>query len=548
MLVYANRLIFQGNGSENAVFKAIGSWLKEQLGFGLHPKQLKQDGDFSGFRVNPVTDSRVPSWLRIYAAVEGELQLYAWILKNDDDSTFGRQWVTELGLKRNPDGIELSCVVRTEESSTLVTAPVSASRPRVIKYVAGNIERASDAHFAPETEGVSVKTVGLEVDSYRSLMIEIERPDRKCPIILLGPTVTGDYHVDGDLLQRDLFGLAQIVRIDPDFDRYEMENILGRRWSAWNGSINILNAPNRSGFVRTRYFLEDEILDWGRTQHDRTANILAWVTNSTNLHQLRQRIRPEGVMQLAIRRRLQIIRDRSTQMGAEELRQQIESLTKDQTEQATLQKMFEEDNAKLEAENEDIKKRLEDLDYKLREERHKNSALRVSWQKNKSGVSDSGDVRSILELACRVDEPEPRESLNTIELIYGDACTVLESAKDSADDLNNFTYGRRLLDMLRRLVTEYRDQLIKGGDNQARTVFGKNEFSAKESETVMNNPKMKKARTFSYDGKDVEMFRHLKIGVDDNVEKTIRVHFHWDTDKQKIVIGYCGKHLPISGH
>ena len=35
MLVYANRLQVHGEASESVVFRAIGGWLKEQLGFGL---------------------------------------------------------------------------------------------------------------------------------------------------------------------------------------------------------------------------------------------------------------------------------------------------------------------------------------------------------------------------------------------------------------------------------------------------------------------------------------------------------------------------------
>ena len=109
-----------------------------------------------------------------------------------------------------------------------------------------------------------------------------------------------------------------------------------------------------------------------------------------------------------------------------------------------------------------------------------------------------------------------------------------------------FSYGRRLLDMLRRLVTEYRDKLLEGGDNEARKVFGRNEYAAKESETIMGNKAMRRQRTFEYDGEQVEMFRHLKIGADENVAKTIRVHFHWDAEREKIVIAYCGEDFPIS--
>ena len=132
--------------------------------------------------------------------------------------------------------------------------------------------------------------------------------------------------------------------------------------------------------------------------------------------------------------------------------------------------------------------------------------------------------------------------------MYGGECIVLESAKESARDMNRFEHGRRLLDMLRRLVTEYREKLIAGGDNEARKVFGNNEYAAKESETVMGNQAMRRLRTFAYEGKPVEMFRHLRIGIEENVAKTIRVHFHWDSKRDKIVIGYCGEHLSVASH
>jgi hypothetical protein len=132
--------------------------------------------------------------------------------------------------------------------------------------------------------------------------------------------------------------------------------------------------------------------------------------------------------------------------------------------------------------------------------------------------------------------------------MYGDKCIVLDSAKESARDMDRFEHGRRLLDMLRRLVTDYRSRLIEGGDNEARKVFGNNECAAKESETVMGNQAMRRLRTFWYEGEQIEMVRHLKIGIEANAVKTIRVHFHWDSEHEKIVIGYCGEHLAVASH
>ena len=147
-----------------------------------------------------------------------------------------------------------------------------------------------------------------------------------------------------------------------------------------------------------------------------------------------------------------------------------------------------------------------------------------------------------------MEDVSPLHCLKLIEQVYANRCTVLDSARSSARKMTRFIYGRELLDLLMRLVTMYRDQLLDGGDAKARLVFGKSEYAAKESETVMNNKAMRRQRMFDYSGTKVEMFSHLKIGVEDDPTRTIRVHFHWDGNRRKIVIGYCGEHLPVSSH
>jgi hypothetical protein len=171
--------------------------------------------------------------------------LYAWVLKKTDDQVRGRQWITELGVKRYKGSFELSCVLRTEEQSTLVADPVHASRPRVIRYLATNIDQASDAKLGANTAGVLLKTVGETIDSYRGLLADIERRDREYPIVLVSPTADGEYLVDPDLLQDDLIGIGQVVRIAEGFNSYDMEGILGRHWSAWSGAINVLAIRKR---------------------------------------------------------------------------------------------------------------------------------------------------------------------------------------------------------------------------------------------------------------------------------------------------------------
>lgn len=542
MLVYANHLSFRGAGAEEAIFKAIGGWLKEQLGFGLHPDQLKQDGEFNGYR------GEARSWLRVYATRDEEPELYAWVLKNADENVRGRQWITELGLKSHKGSLELSCIVKTDEHSTLVASPVMASRPRVIGYVVNNVQQAADADFAVAVCGVAVKVVGDDRDSYRALLAEIERRDRDCPIVLVSPTRDGEYLLNVTDLQQKLVGLGQVVQVSRDFNSYEMAEVIGQQRSAWNGAVNILYTPAQSGFIRNRLFLSEEVIGWGETQHDRISQLLAWVTNNTNVSRLRKRVRPEGVTQLALRRRLQAVRVSGDQMDVAQLRAELDKASRLATEQSEWINTLEDGNSELEAELSDTKERLEDQRENLKNQNFVIQSLKGQLDSAGGGRASKLDTEVLLKMSCSPDPPTPVQCIGVIEDVYGEKCIILASAKESARDMDRFEHGRRLLDMLRRLVTEYRDKLIEGGDNEARKVFGNNEYAAKESETVMGNQALRRLRTFAYEGKQVEMFRHLKIGIEANVSKTIRVHFHWDSERERIVIGYCGEHLPVANH
>jgi len=336
------------------------------------------------------------------------------------------------------------------------------------------------------------------------------------------------------------------VQVAREFNSYEMAEVIGQPRSAWGGAANILYPPMQTGLVRGRLFLWDEIVAWGDTQHARISQILAWVTNNTNVLRLRKRVRTEGVVQLALRRRLQAVRERSDQMNASQLREELDKTSRLVTEQAEWINTLEDDNTALESEVSDLKVKWEDERESLKKQNFVIQALKNNLENAGAGRTSDLDTEGLLSLVCNPGPPTPLECVEIIESIYGDKCTVLESAKDSARDMNLFTFGRRLLDMLRRLVTEYRVKLLEGGDNEARKVFGKNEYAAKESESVMANNTMRRQRTFEYEGRQVEMFRHLKIGSDENITKTIRVHFHWDAERKKIVIGYCGEHFPIS--
>ena len=143
----------------------------------------------------------------------------------------------------------------------------------------------------------------------------------------------------------------------------------------------------------------------------------------------------------------------------------------------------------------------------------------------------------------------PSDCLRLISMLGGERVLVLNSAYESASKVDDyFKNGHRLLVLLCKLITFYYDAYIEKGDTLARTIFTNDELASNESETIRNsnNDAYLKDRKVIYNGNEVKMVHHLKIGRDHNVQHTIRVYFFFDQEEKKIVIGYCGAHPTIT--
>jgi len=168
-----------------------------------------------------------------------------------------------------------------------------------------------------------------------------------------------------------------------------------------------------------------------------------------------------------------------------------------------------------------------------------------------TSAADATLTAPILDDACRVSLLAAFDGSSTLEqaliaaqALYPESLVVLDSAVQSARESEAFKYKEKARDLIFTLAGKYRTALISGKpDGTAGKVFGKKAFAARESETVMNSERAKRLRTFEYDGKNVIMQRHLKIGVNPGITETIRLHFEWFPEKKRIVIGHCGKHL-----
>ena len=198
---------------------------------------------------------------------------------------------------------------------------------------------------------------------------------------------------------------------------------------------------------------------------------------------------------------------------------------------------------------------LEDEVENLRHESHdaqiKALALQsslVATKVNKNGldVASTDDFPTEVVLKLITDSNYSLSVIDALLLVERLACdqlVVLDSAKESARALPpDCLLGRRLLNLLTRLVIEWKPLYEAKGDNVARQTFSPGEYARGESETVERGQKGE-LRKYVFDGRELVMMRHLRIGTKRNDRFCIRIHFEYDTTSQKIVIGHCGSHL-----
>jgi len=532
MLIYANQLHLHGNDSEDILIGAITRWLKKQTGIQFDQSQLISSGKYDGRR------GKIDSTLTIFGCYDNDPPLCSWILRHPDDEIEGRIWSVEISVRKLLDKIEISCVVRKNEHSAWESNPVSASQPRLFREIISDIDKAKvDVSIAKSTPGYQgVRPIGRGKDDFRGFLFEIEHKERFAPIVIVSSTEEKKYLVYPKTLQETLIGLAEVFKVNPQTNRNLMEQELGKDYTVSDGAICVVSPPrSNDGDVSSKIFDKEMILGWGG-KRDRTSKILAWVTAQTNIRKLRNHIQPAYVQNC--------IFTNSIQGHISDLSEQHTSKINEMARQ------YEEDREvffdDLVNEKEQLDMQLQQKDSELWKCKSQIEALEHDLSSAKKNQLDIDECDQLLGIVFDYEyNPNPQECLTFIEKFYSDRCTILSAANKSAQCMEHFELGRKLLKLLNKLVTEYRDILIEKGDSEARKVFGGNVFASKESDPVMKNPKLRSYREFDYEGEKVQMFSHVKIGIRNDVNKTIRIHFYWDNQCQKIIIGHCGKHLPL---
>lgn len=534
MIIYATELDFAESDAAPKILAAAASWISRK---GREPVPTELFERAHSIRIG--TGMQLQTWCDKTAYPH----LYALRLTHGDRDVRGRQWITELGVEdAGDDGrVRATVLLQTSEISARVQSTPQTSRPLLVDEILKSCAAVGD------TPGASIRS--LSSDSARGYDYLVSDDRRDYPLIVISPTADGRYLVEPERVRSFVAGLAEVITIPPDEDTFELADLLGPDHIAWLGAVNVVFPVRTRGAgrfaPRVRLMPEEfsEIASEGRSPE---AEILSVVAHRTNLPISKRHVRPEDVREASISREMARRRQAAEEAGSDaellplyeesdrEQKREIQSL-KDQV------SALEDEQLQLEEDAEGLREENRNLSYQI--DSLKSAMGGAANSGASSSASPVGPEYRDAVLDAISGSPTLEQALLIIEALYPDRLVVLDSGWKSARDAVGFSKTRKAFELLRILASAYWEDLAYGkGDSEARRHFGKS-YAPRESETVTNNKKARELRTFEYEGKPVEMWRHLKIGVKPSVSETMRVHFHWDDKAKKIVIGHCGQHL-----
>lgn len=388
------------------------------------------------------------------------------------------------------------------------------------------------------TEELATVAVPLDIGQGEEFVTRLEMIDR-CPLILISLSFASRLPMlQPDELARAVAGAAVVyAATSTEVDR-ELEWLLPKHLRCWNGTVRVYQPGANRDFEpdgkRHRFFTAEDI-------DDRS---------------------PDAVAEIIIRgivRRGRAGSDTSVTTVDDVLTKQRESRLAELRVKTVGQpsaewvKLLEAENAALELSVKDLTSQRDQLDQEKETLVEQAGTLRYEIQALKAHLERVGSRRTVateadvaLADACRsalTGEPTLTEALTLIASLYPGRVVVLDSAWRSAEDAERFEEKGKAFRLMLTFAAEYWARLNAGEPNAtAKQVFGE-AYTGKESETVEHNSRARQLRTFEYLGRPVEMMSHLKVGVKPSVAKTWRLHFFWDADRKKLVVGHCGKHL-----
>ena len=370
---------------------------------------------------------------------------------------------------------------------------------------------------------LSLDPVWVREDEVESFWRRLSSPERCLPIVVVSEARGGGMPVDGNDLQQDLIGLAEVACC-PD----RVAWMLG--WHSWKllcyaGQVRVY-APHLSvddDETRHRVWSPGDVsaLDYAAFLQSLRDECAQRIHYPDGRDALRVFSRVRGRVRDRIRSEL----SRENQQAFDEWAEEVSAKDAEIKRWQDAHKSVQEENWRLGSQLDYWRGRARTLEGKL-----SSDPSRLSAGYAVTEVADTGEtLSSVRTVADVVAMTESWQFVRVFERVAGD-CAGMSVAD-----------GRLFYEELRKLED---CGLARSAGNLGMSeedwMLGRGiHFAAGESQATMN--KFGSQRQFRDDnGEEVEMQAHIRVG------RSLRIHLLWSNAESRWLVGYFGQHLETS--
>ena len=200
------------------------------------------------------------------------------------------------------------------------------------------------------------------------------------------------------------------------------------------------------------------------------------------------------------------------------------------------------------------KKELKESKKKVKHYEEEFSSVKKILEDN--GIENIEQFAQFFEVVHEPDQNQEYQPADVEEVLkrvrsdFQNSITVLESAMKSAEQHAKFRFPYRVWEVFTTL-NELHERAVQMNRQRNQRVnlealfqgVSGLSFAIRESGATME--RHGETRKFRHKGRWREMQPHLKIG-SGNDDSTLRIHFIFDKDEERFLIGHCGQHLPLA--
>lgn len=400
--------------------------------------------------------------------------------------------------------------------------------PRIIREIArSNRGSLGGRPFVGVPRSVSVGSLASFVEQ------DLLSATRRLPIVLIAQVIsTGRFPVDPFKLANDLCGLAEVWVLNDRWTSYSLSDALGARLSCFDGALRTYwsgfrrsDDPFAHPLITSKRLeeLEGQAVDIGRFLVRHLAPVGALrLTDSARATRVRATV--------ADHRRAAALADVQRSLAQGEVAKLEEQLLEAWEATDHLRRQLKDATDRADTAEQELSTVRENFALVA-------AAVRSSDAQAEGG--DGDDEVAIESVAAAVTRAQVDFSVLHVW------SSARKSATESRFARPDLVY--RALEAIAEVAT------LRGQQRQTRAPLGNLEdlfqergfqYSPFDSQTTIT--KYGRDRTFSEGGRRQRFERHLTLGGGDR-QNCVQIYFEFDADSDRVVIGYCGVHLPYDG-